>query len=313
VIEPGVAVVWMRNVKGGMTVGNGRGGINIGGKSYVTIRGLLFTRQTAEEKVYHQGMAIEANAIPATDLVITENLFKDAAMWNGEGSITLRNFSNVTISKNVIDGIERGSGIRVSDHTSHITISGNTIRRLGRTGIAMLGVADSEISDNVMDDMHGIHGNGISLYLTNRRISVTNNRIVDTTRPFTFHGDDPNKPAPPGDHDFVIERNIFLASKDGRAAITSWGQHTRGVTIRNNIAVGPDAGFGFNATDSNLTAVDNISSGMTKNGDGGTNWQVRDNRNVDPRFNVPNTPEGHAMACTRAKVPAGSSIGGWSC
>jgi hypothetical protein len=311
VIAPGVAVAQLREGGGSLTVGSGRNGFDVGGRSYVTISGFVFAHQTAQESVYHQGMAILGNLNAASNLILTHNEFRDSAMWNGEGAITLRNFSNVTISDNLLEGIERGSGMRIGDNVTQLVVSRNHISRIGRTGIIFTGVTDGEISENLIDGLLGIHGNGISLYLANRRVKVTDNRVLGTTRPMTFEGDESH--TAPGDHDFLIERNIMFATGEGRAALTSWGGATRGVTVRQNLLVGPEFGILLHGSDTGIVVTDNLLSGLTIVSEQGQKWRVQNNSTVGTDYRLNDTPAGHAALCSRVKVPAGSSIGGWAC
>ena len=309
VIAPGRAVLRPRPGGGALLIGNGRGGLDLGGRGWITVTKLTFTRQTAAAGAQRQGLPIDHSGKASTGIVITSNRFENSALWNGQGVITLRNLDGATVADNVIDTIERGSGLRVGGKVSRLTVSGNTITRVGRTGIAFLGVSDSSITGNVIDGLLGIHGNGISLYLTNRRITVADNRVTGTTRPMTFHGDK-NQTAP-GDHDFVIERNIFIATDTAQAALTSWGAATRGVTIRNNVLVAPKAGLLLNGSDSGLIVEGNAASGIIYNKGEGSGWKVGTNREAAKSLRL--TGQDVAQACAAAGLAKGTTLGGTPC
>ena len=316
VVAPGKAVVWTRG-GGPLTIGGGRGGFDLGGHGHIAITGLLFTHHTAAAGEAREGLPIVHGGKPSEGIAITGNRFENSALWNGQGVVTLRNVDGATIAGNVIDTIERGSGLRIGGNVGHLDVSGNTIDRVGRTGIAFLGVSDSSITDNAMEGLRGIHGNGISLYLTNRRIRVTGNRITGTTRPMTFHGDK-NQTAP-GDHDFVIERNVFIATDTAQAALTSWGAATRNVTIRNNVLIAPKAGLLLNGSDTGVVATGNFVSGVIVNNRAGQapGWTIDGNRPASPGLRLKAAADDAAAAaaalCRDAGVAAGATLGGARC
>jgi hypothetical protein len=202
--------------------------------------------------------------------------------------------------------------MRMGANTSRISVIGNRIDRVGRTGIAFLGASDSRIADNVITNLRGVHGNGISLYLNNRGVSVINNRVLETDRPMTFRGD--AKTAPPGDHDFTIERNIFIATSTAQAALTSWGANTRGVIIRNNVLVAPRGGLLTNPGDSGIIATNNYLSGIIQQRGQGPGWTIADNRTADAGLRLAtDATKDSAGLCKGAGVPAGTQLGGLRC
>lgn len=311
VAGPGRAIVWTRP-GGDLMVGNGRGGFDLNGRSNVTIAGFVFRHQTAANDGRTEGAAITRAGQPGTGLVIDSNRFEDSSLWDGKGVITLSGIDNAIISNNRISRIERGSGLRVGLNTSRIAVTDNSIDRVGRTGIAFLGANDSRISGNVITNLRGVHGNGISLYLNNRHIAVADNRILETDRPMTFRGD--ARTAPPGDHYFTIERNVFIATDTAQAALTSWGANTRGVTIRNNVLVAPRGGLLTNVGDTGVSITGNYLSGIIFNQGQGAGWTVADNRTAgnDLRFVAGDAKNAVGM-CRNAAVPAGTTLGGITC
>ncbi|PZN92545.1 MAG: hypothetical protein DCF31_15960 [Alphaproteobacteria bacterium] len=311
VTGPGQAVVWTRG--GRLMVGSGRGGFDLRNRQGIAITGFTFRHQTAAPNGRGEGQAISRGGSVGSGLLISNNRFENSALWDGKGVLSLGNISDTTISNNVIIRIERGSGMRIAGNMRNIRITGNRIESVGRTGIALLGVTESEITRNVLTDLHGIHGNGISLYLANRRIKVVDNFIDNTSRPMTFHGDK-SRPAP-GDHDFVIERNIFLATPTAQAALTSWGAGTRTVTIRNNVLIAPKGGLLVNGGDSNVTIADNyVAGGIIYNKGKGADWTVGDNP-IAPRQLRFDRGDAAALRklCKQAGVPGGQTLGGLAC
>jgi hypothetical protein len=308
---PGRAIVWTRP-GGTLMIGNGRGGFDLNGRSHIAITGFVFQHQTAAIGARTEGAPIVRAGRAGTNLVISGNRFENSSLWDGKGVITLSNIADAIISNNRISRIERGSGLRVGANTSRIKVTGNRIDHVGRTGIAFLGAADSEISDNIITDLRGVHGNGMSLYLNNRRIKVTNNRVLETVRPMTFHGD--KRTIAPGDNDFIIERNIFIATSTAQAALTSWGAKTRGVTIRNNVLIASRGGLLTDGSDTGVTIADNYLSGIIFHRGQGAGWTVVDNRTADAALRVrAEDTRDKAGLCKGAGVPAETMLGGIRC
>ena len=308
---PGRAIVWTRP-GGTLMIGNGRGGFDLNGRSHIAITGFVFRHQTAATDARTEGAAITRGGRQGSDLVIDGNRFENSSLWDGKGVITLSHIDDVKIRNNSIAGIERGSGMRIGANTSRIIVTGNRIDRVGRTGIAFLGASDSRIADNVITNLRGVHGNGISLYLNNRGVNVVNNRIIETDRPMTFRGD--TKVVASGDHGFTIERNIFIATSTAQAALTSWGGNTRGVTIRNNVLIAPRGGLLTNGSDTGVTIADNYLSGIIYHRGQGAGWKVADNRTADTDLRIAaDKTDDRADLCSGAGVAAGSMLGGMSC
>jgi hypothetical protein len=127
----------------------------------------------------------------------------------------------------------------------------------------------------------------------------------------TFHGD--KNTVAPGDHALVIERNLFLATPDAQAALTSWGANTRGVTIRNNVAIAPKAGLLLDTTDSDVVVTGNLISDMKVKGAGpASGWKDEGNRRVDAGVKV----EGKAAIapfCRQLGLTPGTILGAEPC
>jgi Right handed beta helix region len=306
---PGRAFVLTRP-SGGLVVGNGRGGFDLADRSHITVIGFIFRHHTADTA--SQGAPITRTGRTGTGLLIDSNRFEHESLWDGKGVITLSNVTSTRVTRNTISRIERGSGVRVGAGTATISITGNKIDTVGRTGIALLGASDSSVSDNIITNLKGAHGNGISLYLNNRRTKVINNRVLNTDRPMTFHGD--KDTTGPGDHDFLIERNIFIATTTAQAALTSWGAATRGVTIRNNVAIGPKGGMLMNDTDLDVAITRNFVSGIIYTTSQPANWTVAGNVIAAPTVRyIANDPVNNALLCTGASVAPGVLLGGVVC
>jgi hypothetical protein len=303
---------WLR--ASAIEIGTGNPGFQMSNRSNIRVTGFIFRRQTAaDDNDQLAGASVVWTGANGSGLTIDNNLFESQALFDGKGAIDFRNISNVVVKNNVFSRIERGSGIRIGPNGRNITVSNNRMDEIGRTGIMSMGSLDSVISDNVLTNITGVHGNGMSLYLSNRRIRVVNNSITTSDRPMTFHGDTAARAAP-GDHDFVIERNIFIANPVAQAALTSWGANTRGVTIRNNVLIGPKGGILTNVSDQRVSITKNYVSQILFNKVQGPDWVVADNVIAANTVRLlPNNPVNDAMLCTGAGVAPGVRLGGILC
>lgn len=274
VIAPGRAVAWLRPGGGGLVVGSGRGGFDIKGRSDVAIRGFLFQHYSAGK--YGEGVQVTNSGTLARRVLIAKNVFRRSALYTGAGAIMIGKVDGAEISGNTFADIERGSGIRTNAKpVSNLRIVGNRFERLGQTGILVMSSTDVLVSKNVMTGLKGIHGNGISIYLENRRVTVSDNRILDSDRPMTFHGEDPVQP---GDHDLVIQRNLFSATGPASSApIISFGK-VRGVTISDNVLVGRRFGMLLSPKDQRVTVSDNRTTAIEIKGERPADWVVKNNK-----------------------------------
>lgn len=280
IIAPGEAVVWPRISNGAadvqLTVGDGRKGFDLAGRSDVVIRGFLLEHFVAGK--YGEGIQVSNSGGVSNRAKIEGNTFRRSSLFTGDGAIMIGKVDDAQIVGNTFEDLERGSGIRTPGRPlTNLQIVGNTFRRLGQTGILAMGVKNLTISKNTMSDLYGIHGNGISLYMDNRVSVVSDNRIINATRPMTFHGENVAEAQNPGDHDMVIERNFFVTPDKAGGAIISFG-NTRGVTIKDNVLIGPGVGLLLAPTDLRLVVTGNQTTGIHTKGQQPSEWIMKDNR-----------------------------------
>lgn len=279
VIAPGQAVVWLRARDGapdaGLTVGDGRKGFDLAGRSDVVVRGLIFQHFVANE--YGEGVQISNSGGVSQRARIEGNTFRRSSLFTGDGAIMIGKVDGAQIVGNTFEDLERGSGIRTPGRPlNNLEIIDNRFHRLGQTGILAMGVTGLKISGNVMSDLYGIHGNGISLYMDNRNSVVSQNRITNSTRPMTFHGESLAEAKNPGDHDMLIEGNFFATPSKGAPALVSYGE-TRGVTIRDNILIAPAAGLSLSAKDERIVVTGNRTTGIQTKGAEPSGWKLDNN------------------------------------
>lgn len=284
VIAPGQAVAWLRTRDGApdasLSVGHGRKGVDLAGRSDVVVRGLIFEHFVAEE--YGEGVQIANSGGVSQRARIEANTFRRSSLFTGDGAIMIGKVDGAQIVGNSFEDLERASGIRTPGRPlNNLQIVDNRFRRLGQTGILAMGVTGLKISGNVMSDLYGIHGNGISLYMDNRNSVVSQNRITNSTRPMTFHGESLAEAKNPGDHEMVIENNFFATPAKGAPALVSYGE-TRGVTIRDNVLIAPATALSLSAKDERIVVTGNRTTGIQTKGPQPAGWTLENNGKPSP-------------------------------
>lgn len=232
----------------------GRGGFTLRRSSWVTIRNLEF-RHMADGNIFGKGIGIFGNTPGIAGITITGNRLRDFDLRSGTGAINLRGVNDLTISKNAISAIQRGSGIRMAGPSDRTLISDNRISQIGRTAIYVSVANDVEVTGNVISDIRGVHGNGLTAYLGNQRVAFRRNTVVDAKQPATFHGSGPLNLTP---HNLIFEQNVLITTPDSLGSLISWGQQTRNVIIRENILLGARFGLRMSRADFDVKALRNI-------------------------------------------------------
>lgn len=121
----------------------------------------------------------------------------------------------------------------------------------------------------------------------------------------TFHGD--KLPSGPGDNNIEVERNIFISTPGGQAALTSWGANTRGVSIRSNVLAGGKIGLLLDAGDRGLLVDNNILNRFViNNGTAGTDWRILANFTLEYSRIMNLAPR---SACGQLNIPKGKFLG----
>lgn len=268
------AVVMLPAGAGSVSIGSGRGGFIIKGGSNLVFRNLGFEKMSDGGKYAPNGVAIFADKVGTSNIVIENNRFRWFDMPRGQGPISLRGINDVRISGNKIDTISLGSGMRLTGPASHFVVENNEIRRLGRTGIMLMGLSDVTVQRNVISDILGVHGNGMSAYLDNHDIRVVANTVTNAKQPVTFHGNGQNATR---DTNILFANNLFISTPKAAGSLISWGDWTRGVTIRNNVLLGGKTGLRMNAKDSGVVISDNVAAGLIIIGDQPADWRLAGN------------------------------------
>lgn len=255
------------------TLASGRGGFTLANASGITIRRLGF-ENFADGAALTSGLPVRATGRSLADIRITGNVFANLSLANGQGAITLQRVSNLVVSDNHIANVVAGSGMRIAGPARDITVSGNTIERVGRTAIIFLNVDDGRIDGNVVRDILGVHGNGISVYLDNHNIAVVGNTVTNAYQPITFRG--ANKAGP--DNNIRFSNNVLVSSDNSLGALISWGAAVRGVLIEHNIMIGGKTGLRLNPDAERIIVRRNLGTAITITGATPAGWSVANNQ-----------------------------------
>lgn len=245
-----------------LSVASGRFGFRVRGASNLVFRDLSFENMSDGGKYAPAGVGIAAdkgNKPGLSGIRIENNVFRNFVMAKGQGPVATFNVDNLQIVGNRLDTMVLGSGLRLSGPSTNTLIENNDIRHVGRTAIALFNMTDVTVRGNRISDVRGVHGNGISPYLDNHNVKVIANTVLDAKYPATFEGASEKATQ---DNNLVFANNLFVATPDALGALISWGDGTRGVTIRNNVLLGSVAGLRLHGDDSGVTVADNISSGL---------------------------------------------------
>lgn len=273
----GRAVVYPR--AGGGTqyfLGSDRPGFNLNGQSNIIIHGIRFVRGGSARGQLRNGVVLANYGKQSSNIQFLGNEIRDYSMLSGYGVIQLDRATRVVVRGNNIENIQIGSGMRFGGNVSDLTIEGNTLRRIGRTGIYLPSVVIAKVRGNILSELRGVHGNGMSFYLGHQNVTVEGNCVFDTSRPLTFHGKGADGPLA----NLRIQHNILVSTPEARAGLYSWGGHTRRVTLVDNVALGRKAGMILNASDEQVTATGNRTSGLVIANAGGVTppgWDIRGN------------------------------------
>ncbi len=269
------AVAYLPKNYGFVSTGSGRGGVNLNGVSNISISNVSFENMADDGINIDSGISIRNRLAGASSIHIGNNRFENFRMPKGQGVITLRNVEGLSIQGNLVQRVALGSGFRIT-RSSDVDISKNDIRKIGRTAIMLMDVNRAKVSANVIDDVRGVHGNGLSVYLGNRSIDVIRNTISGAYRPMTFHGDG----HPESANNISIQDNIFVGVVGSSAALSSWGNATSGVDIQRNLLLGGTVGLLLSPEDVDVTVHGNALNGISYKGGYPPSWKIGSNTEI---------------------------------
>jgi hypothetical protein len=257
-----------------VSVASGRAGFKIKGGAHLTFRNLTFENFADGGAGAPAGVAIFSDKPPTSNIVIDNNWFRNFSSPAGQGPLIIRNVTDLRVADNKFETIALGSAMRLAGG-GHIVVENNDIRRVGRTGIMLMGVDDALVQHNRISDVKGVHGNGVSAYLDNHNIRFLANTITDAKQPATFQG---AADKGTGDNNILFANNLLVATPTSIGSLISFAKLTRGVTIRNNVIIGGKLGLRLDGRDTGVIIADNVVNGMAVGGGGlPSDWTLAGN------------------------------------
>jgi parallel beta-helix repeat protein len=200
-------------------------GISINAKDYVTIEGFLIEKQAGDSIGEAIGI-YQNNSSRATNVLINNN---ELTLSNGTdyGSIFFQWGDTATISNNYVhDTLGNMRGIQAGNATQ-ITISGNQVSNISRTGIYFGNADNSEISGNTVTDIFSSHGNGITVYQGSDDIDVYNNVVRNSNINYTMEASS----------NVRSYNNILDGYNVTSYVVADWGSMSGANTFMNNTIV----------------------------------------------------------------------------
>lgn len=244
--------------------------------SHVAIEGFDIQGFTGGDKDWGSGSALLSNGAPVRDVTFRDNEVHDLTSWAGSGAVQVSNISGLSVADNRFFRLWRGAGVMLGGKSSDIQIVRNSFDQIGRTGILVIGARRVWIDRNRLTALWAHHGNGVSVYLNNQDVLVSNNLIRETPRGITFQGPDMANGEP---NRIVFRRNLVLATREESFALQSWGGDTQGVTIEGNVLLVKDGGYalGLTGVDRAVVVRRNLVGSMRVGGEPPGDWVLRDN------------------------------------
>ena len=204
-------------------------GFDILGRSHLEFKGFDLRGFSGENDAATKGNAFRSQSGTPSDIMISNNNISHLKTFGG--AIQIIGATELNIIGNRLSRIKEGNGISFG-RSSKVNVLNNTVDEIALAGIWILNDKDVLVSGNKITHIMTVHGNGISVYLTNKNIAVENNMITNTLRPITFHGDDTGEPM-----HLSIVGNLIYAYGEGSVPIASFGKLASDVTIERNILI----------------------------------------------------------------------------
>ena len=244
--------------------------------SHVAIESFDIQGFAGGDKDWGSGSALLSNGAQAQDVSFRDNEVHDLTSWAGSGAVQVSNISGLSVTDNRFFRLWRGAGVMLGGKSSDIQIRRNSFDQIGRTGMLVIGARRVWIDRNRLTGLWAHHGNGLSVYLNNQDVLVSNNLIRETPRGITFQGPDRANGEP---NRIVFRRNLILATREESFALQSWGGDTQGVTIEGNVLLVKDGGYalGLTGVDKAVVVRRNLVGSMRVGGAPPGDWILRDN------------------------------------
>lgn len=234
-----------------------RRGIDINGKSNLTVQGFLIQKTTAGAGETTRGCGI-VTRLGGSNITIRDNEITRNYSYEKEAAIRMYGLgasvcTNVLIENNLVYENPNNPGILVTLNDS--VVRNNTLRKNGGTSIDFYGCQRSQMVGNTVTDHRGVHANGLTLYLGCKDCLVAYNTVSDGLVALTMQ-DATN---------LTVAYNVLHTPEDSPTAIV-WSSTNRvstGIYFYNNVLINSYAeSLGMSATGTyNMVVRNNILDG----------------------------------------------------
>lgn len=204
-------------------------GINMAGKDYITVEGLIVKKQSGD--TLNEGHAVYSVASGRAQYAhIHDNEFSQQLSLGGAQTRVLF-ADHVRVYNNYVhSGAGSMRGIQTDDGIDH-EVYNNTVRDTPSTGIKFQEVDGGKIYNNTISGTDSPHGNGISVYLNSNNIEIYNNKVWDSNIAMTISRAS----------NLLIHNNLFDGSEKTTYVFSDWGSNPGTHRFYNNTVVGSSA------------------------------------------------------------------------
>jgi len=226
----------------------------------------IFSASQPEER-YATNITVKNN-------VIRHNRYNEYADY----AILILSSIHCTVENNLVEEnpFERGIGV-VGGRGG--VIRNNTIRKPGGTAIDLSAMEEGFILDNTVEDGHGVHANGISLYQNSNSCVIARNIVVNSKFALTVQSSG----------NLLVYNNFFDGSNAINYLIASWGEMFGTSIIAGNTLINSEnhaaLSLGDTVEQRDFICVNNVIDGA-----GGSTTVRRNNLyigvswNMEPRY-----------------------------
>ena len=182
--------------------------------NYVAINNFIVQKYVGATNGWRDGVGIRVYAsgivIPWDGIIINNNEVRFNSSREYYGAIFVEKARNSVVSNNYVHHNFPNRGILVGG--DRIDIINNTVSESGHTGIALFGATNSKVLNNKLNNLKGVHANGITLYLGSNNCLVYRNIVLHSNIALTTQSS----------ANIVVAFNIFNTEED-TYTVADWG------------------------------------------------------------------------------------------
>jgi parallel beta-helix repeat protein len=205
-------------------------GVDVSKFSNVTVSGFKFQKQTGDGP--REGSGVQKFLLTKSENVQILNNEIALTLGSKNGAISLSAIDGLVVEGNSIHDLRDDiRGILISK-SEDATVRNNELRNIARTGIAYFGVDGGRISGNTILDSYSTHGNGMSVYLGSKNITIDRNTIRNANIALTVERSS----------NLTLTENVFDGAGRAMYVVADWGGMTGTVSLKNNTIVNSTGG-----------------------------------------------------------------------